>query len=65
MNFKRVITSFDYVLMGIVLIIFGLGMLAIASATDVMNFGITRQVQMQALSFIIGQIGRASWRERV
>ena len=41
-------------LMGIVLIIFTLGMLAIASATDVVNVGITRQVQMQAFSFLIG-----------
>jgi len=48
--------SFDYVLMGIVLIIFTLGMLAIASATDVMNFGITRQVQMQAFSFLFGLV---------
>ncbi len=54
MNLKRIITSFDYVLIGIVLIIFTLGMLAIASATDVVNFGITRQVQMQAFSFLFG-----------
>lgn len=56
LNFKRIIMSFDYVLMGIVLIIFTLGMLAIASATDVMNFGITRQVQMQAFSFLFGLV---------
>ncbi len=56
MNFKKIITSFDYVLLGIVLIIFALGMLAIASATDAVNLGITRQVQMQAFSFLFGLV---------
>lgn len=56
MNIKRIITSFDYILLGIVVIIFALGLLAIASATDVMTYGITRQVQMQAFSFVFGLV---------
>lgn len=56
MNLKRIVTSFDYILLGIVLVLFTLGLFAIASATDVMNVGMTRQVQLQAFSFVFGLI---------
>ena len=56
MNIKRILTGFDYLFLLIVLLIFGLGLLAIASATNIEAYGITRQVQMQALSFIMGLI---------
>lgn len=56
MNIKRIISSFDYVIIGIILAIFSLGLIAIASATDAVNLGMTRQVQMQTFSFIFGII---------
>ncbi len=54
MNFKKIITQFDYVLIGIIVLIFALGLLTIASATDVLNDGLSRQVKMQAISFLLG-----------
>ena len=59
MNIKKIITNFDYVLFAIILVLFGLGLLAIASATNINDFGITRQVQMQAISFVIGLVAIA------
>lgn len=56
MNIKRILSNFDYVLMGIIIVIFSLGIIAIASATGVTTYGITRQVQMQTFSFIFGLI---------
>lgn len=54
MNFKKAITNFDYLLMAIILIIFSIGVVAIASATNVQIDGITRQFKMQIVSFAIG-----------
>ncbi|HAS74767.1 MAG TPA: rod shape-determining protein RodA [Clostridiales bacterium UBA8960] len=59
LNIKKIITNFDYVLFAIILVLFGLGLLAIASATNINDFGITRQVQMQAISFVIGLVAIA------
>jgi len=56
LNIKKIITSFDFVLIGLVLIIFLLGIIAISSATDIMDYGISRQVQMQLFSFVFGII---------
>ena len=54
MNFKKAIANFDYLLMAIILIIFSIGVVAIASATNVQIDGVTRQFKMQIISFIIG-----------
>lgn len=48
------ISNFDYILIGIIIVIFTLGILAIASATDVMSYGITREVKLQSISFGLG-----------
>lgn len=56
MNIKKILTNFDYWLMLIVIIIFAIGLVSIASATDIMNNGLTREVKMQALSFILGLV---------
>jgi len=56
LNIKRIFTNFDYVLLIIIGIIFSLGIMAIASATDVVTYGMTREVKMQAISFILGII---------
>ena len=54
MNFKKMISNFDYILIGIVIVIFILGIFAISSATDVMTYGITREVKLQSISFGLG-----------
>lgn len=56
MNIRKILTNFDYLLFAIIVVLFGLGLVTIASATNIQDFGITRQVQMQAISFIIGLI---------
>lgn len=56
MNIRKILTNFDYVLFVIIVVLFGLGLMAIASATNFQDFGVTRQVQMQAISFVIGLI---------
>ncbi|MBF4694872.1 rod shape-determining protein RodA [Fusibacter ferrireducens] len=56
MNFKKAITNFDYLLMAIILIIFSVGLVAIASATNVQIDGVTRQFKMQMISFAIGLV---------
>ena len=48
------ISNFDYILIGIVIVIFILGIFAISSATDVMTYGITREVKLQSISFGLG-----------
>lgn len=54
MNFKKIFINFDYLLMAIVILIFAIGLTTIASATDAMNLGLTREVKMQFLSFGLG-----------
>ncbi|MBM7560754.1 FtsW/RodA/SpoVE family cell cycle protein [Fusibacter tunisiensis] len=54
MNFRKILSQFDYLLIVIVLIIFSVGLLTIASATDFMNLGITREVKMQVVAFSLG-----------
>lgn len=56
MNLKKAITNFDYLLIAIILIIFSVGVIAIASATNVQTDGITRQFKMQIISFVIGLV---------
>ena len=56
MNIKRILSGFDYLLIGIIIVIFSIGLMAIASATDAVNLGITRQVQMQTISFVFGLV---------
>lgn len=56
MSIKRMLSQFDYVLIALLTIIFVLGLLTIASATDVLNDGLSRQVKMQAISFVIGLV---------
>lgn len=56
MNIKRILENFDYALIVIILIIFSLGLITIASATDVMTYGLTREVKMQLASFIMGLV---------
>lgn len=54
MDLKKKLLQFDYVLIVIILCIFVLGMIAIASATDFQNLGMTRQVKLQMISFGLG-----------
>ncbi|MGX8794619.1 FtsW/RodA/SpoVE family cell cycle protein [Fusibacter sp. JL298sf-3] len=54
MNLKRMFKQFDYVLLGIICMIFVLGIVTIASATDAVNIGVTREVKMQIVSFFLG-----------
>lgn len=54
MNIKKIFKQFDYVLLFIVTVIFSLGLVTIASATNAVELGITRQVKMQLISFFLG-----------
>ncbi len=54
MNIKKYFSNFDYILLALVIIISAIGLVAIASATDYMNSGMSRQVKMQFISFFIG-----------
>jgi rod shape determining protein RodA len=51
---KNILKNMDYTLLLIILILFSFGLVMIASATNVMEDGITRQVKVQAVAFIIG-----------
>jgi len=54
LDIKKGFHNFDYLLIMIIFVIFSIGILAIASATDVMTEGITREVKMQIVSFGLG-----------
>ncbi|OPL08990.1 MAG: hypothetical protein AVO33_08765 [delta proteobacterium ML8_F1] len=51
---KNLIKNIDYSLILIILLIFILGILIIASATNVPELGLTRQVKVQIASFLLG-----------
>jgi len=56
LNFKKAITNFDYILLAVIIVIFSIGVVAIASATNVQTDGITRQFKMQIISFAVGLV---------
>lgn len=56
MNFKKIISNFDYLLMLIIIVIFTFGVLAIASATNIQTDGLSRQFKMQVIAFGLGII---------
>ncbi len=53
---KKLVKNIDYSLIIVVFIIFIIGIVTISSATNVVNVGITRQVKIQIIAFIIGII---------
>lgn len=53
---RNIFRGFDYLLMLLVVLIFAIGMVAIASATGYDLFGITREVKFQFIGFLIGII---------
>ncbi len=53
---KKLIKNIDYSLILLIVIIFGLGILIIATATNVPEVGVTRQVKVQCLSFALGMV---------
>jgi len=53
---NKILKNFDYVLMILVIVIFSLGMIAIASATNVPTEGVSRQFKMQVIAFVLGII---------
>jgi rod shape determining protein RodA len=54
-NFK-ILKNLDFGLLLIVLLLFSFGVVMIASATDFVDDGISRQVKIQVLAFIVGVI---------
>lgn len=56
MNFRRIISQFDFTLMLIITIIFSLGVTTIASATNAVSLGGSREFKMQLISFVLGII---------
>ncbi len=56
MKIKSYLKNFDFLLLVILTIIFSLGMIAIASATDIKQNGITREFEMQLIAFFLGLI---------
>lgn len=53
---KNILKNMDFTLLLIILILFSFGIVMIASATNVLEDGISRQVQMQVIAFVIGII---------
>lgn len=51
---KNILKNMDFTLLLIILIIFSFGLIMIASATNVMEDGLSRQVKVQVIAFIIG-----------
>ncbi len=56
MENKSIFRNIDFGLILIVLSLFSIGMIAIASATRVLDDGMTREVKVQAFAFIIGLV---------
>lgn len=56
MNFRRMVANFDYLLVLIIGLIFTLGVTTIASATNSIALGGSREFKMQLISFILGLI---------
>ncbi|MDO4753433.1 MAG: FtsW/RodA/SpoVE family cell cycle protein [Bacillota bacterium] len=54
--FRQILKGFDYLLMLLVIVIFAIGMVTIASATGYDLYGITREVKFQFIGFLIGII---------
>lgn len=53
---KKLLRNLDFSLIIIVLILFTIGLLMIASATNVSEVGLTRQVKIQFIGFIVGTV---------
>jgi rod shape determining protein RodA len=53
---KKILKNMDFTLLLIILILFLFGLVMIGSATNVLEDGLSRQVKMQAIAFIMGLI---------
>ena len=53
---KKILKNMDFTLLLIILILFLFGLVMIGSATNVLEDGLSRQVKMQAIAFVIGLI---------
>jgi len=51
---KKILKNMDFTLLLIILILFSFGVVMIASATNVMEDGLSRQVKVQLIAFVIG-----------
>ncbi len=51
---KNILKNMDFTLLLIILILFSFGVVMIASATNVMEDGLSRQVKVQLIAFVIG-----------
>lgn len=52
--FKKIWKGFDYLLMALVIVIFSIGIVTVASATGYDLYGMTREVKFQFIGFAIG-----------
>ncbi|MCT4632179.1 MAG: rod shape-determining protein RodA [Firmicutes bacterium] len=53
---RKLLRNLDFTLIALVLVIFTLGLVMIATATNVNELGLTRQVKIQFIGFIIGTV---------
>ncbi|MBN2899446.1 MAG: rod shape-determining protein RodA [Clostridia bacterium] len=51
---KNTLKNMDFTLLLIILILFSFGLIMIGSATNIMEDGLSRQVKVQAIAFVIG-----------
>ncbi len=54
--FKKVLFGFDYLLLFLILIILGIGIITIASATGYDLYGVSRALKFQVVGFVIGTV---------
>lgn len=53
---KSILKNIDFTLLLIILVLFSFGVVMIASATNIMEDGISRQVKVQLIAFVIGVV---------